>query len=453
MFQKFTEKAISAVRDAQISAIELGHRKIYPEHLLWALSKKTTELGAKILKMNHASPDKIKEALVEVLRDKEIKIPASSVLFSNRIRKVFQKADEIASENGNGFVKTEHLFYVLLCDEAGLDELYNKLYLDKEKVRDIMKKIVEKKSKQKEKHPEGFEQKEVDEKYNHILSLVKDPASATIFSKAVAKLTTSEYEILCTEQIMLSILDDESGELGETLKNAGITYEKFSERLKQVTSRLAEYEDKQIIFTPNALTALVKASETARELGSTAVRPEHVVLGILKSKKGIAYNILKDLYPNDKLSEQILRPLEKQMNETPVILRFANQEARRMGRNTVGTELILLGIMLQGSGIGYSVLKNLGITVHDLRKEIESLLGTNDEYVDKEITFTPRAKAVLELAWGLAKKEMKTKIYSEHLLEAIVSLSNSLAMKVLTNLGTDELEVKQGIRNKVQGDD
>ena len=252
---------------------------------------------------------------------------------------------------------------------------------------------------------------------------------------------------------MLSILDDESGELGETLKNAGITYEKFSERLKQVTSRLAEYEDKQIIFTPNALTALVKASETARELGSTAVRPEHVVLGILKSKKGIAYNILKDLYPNDKLSEQILRPLEKQMNETPVILRFANQEARRMGRNTVGTELILLGIMLQGSGIGYSVLKNLGITVHDLRKEIESLLGTNDEYVDKEITFTPRAKAVLELAWGLAKKEMKTKIYSEHLLEAIVSLSNSLAMKVLTNLGTDELEVKQGIRNKVQGDD
>ena len=284
-----------------------------------------------------------------------------------------------------------------------------------------------------------LEQKEVDEKYNHILSLVKDPASATIFSKAVAKLTTSEYEILGTEQIMLSILDDESGELGETLKNAGITYEKFSERLKQVTSRLAEYEDKQIIFTPNALTALVKASETARELGSTAVRPEHVVLGIL--------------YPNDKLSEQILRPLEKQMNETPVILRFANQEARRMGRNTVGTELILLGIMLQGSGIGYSVLKNLGITVHDLRKEIESLLGTNDEYVDKEITFTPRAKAVLELAWGLAKKEMKTKIYSEHLLEAIVSLSNSLAMKVLTNLGTDELEVKQGIRNKVQGDD
>jgi len=45
---------------------------------------------------------------------------------------------------------------------------------------------------------------------------------------------------------------------------------------------------------------------------------------------------------------------------------------------------------------------------------------------------------------------MKTKIYSEHLLEAIVSIHNSLAMKVLTRLGTDELEVKQGILNKIQ---
>lgn len=66
MFQKFTEKAITAVKDSQISAIQLGHKKIYPEHLLWALSKKTTELGAKILKMNHATPDRIKEAVIDI---------------------------------------------------------------------------------------------------------------------------------------------------------------------------------------------------------------------------------------------------------------------------------------------------------------------------------------------------------------------------------------------------
>ena len=165
------------------------------------------------------------------------------------------------------------------------------------------------------------------------------------------------------------------------------------------------------------------------------------------------YNILRDLSTNPELSEQILKPLEKQMNETPVILRFANQEARRMGRNTVGTELILLGIMLQGSGVGYSVLKNLGITVNDLRKVTEQILGVNEEYSDKEITFTPRAKSVLEQAWKYAKKEMKTKIYSEHLLRAIVSIPDSLAMKVLTSLGTDALEITQGINNKIHQND
>ncbi|MCR5261407.1 MAG: hypothetical protein K6C94_06165 [Candidatus Gastranaerophilales bacterium] len=450
MFQKFTEKAITAVKDAQISAIELGHNKIYPEHLLWALSKKNNELGAKILKMNHAAPDNIKEAILEVLKDKEISKPAASVVFSNRIRRVFQKAYEIAADNGNGFVKTEHLFYVLLCtDISGLDALFNILYLDSPKVKDIMRKIVEKKSKQKEKHPEADDSKESDDKYNHILSIVKDEESASVFSRAVAKLTTSEYEILGTEQIMLSILDDETGDLSDTLKHAGITTERFSEKLQQITSRLDEYEDKQIIFTPNALTALIKASDTARELGSTSVRPEHIVLGILKSKKGIAYKILNELYPNNKLEEQILRPLEKQLNETPVILRFANQEARRLGRHTVGTELILIGIMLQGSGMGYSVLKDLGITVADLRKETEQILGTNEEYVDKDISYTPRAKSALEIAWKIAKKERKTKIYSEHLLEAIVKMPDSLAMKVLSRLGTDELEVRQGIRNKM----
>ncbi|MBQ2644804.1 hypothetical protein IJG14_04430 [bacterium] len=451
MFQKFTEKAITAVKDSQISAIELGHNKIYPEHLLWALSKKTNELGAKILKMNHASSDNIKEAILEVLKDKEVSKPVTSVLFSNRIRRVFQKAYEIASENGNGFVKTEHLFYVLLCtDISGLDKLFNQLYLDSVKVREIMKKIVEKKSKQKDKHPENTETKETDDKYNHILSIVKDEESASVFSRAVAKLTTSEYEILGTEQIMLSILEDENCGLADTLKQSGITSDSFNEKLKQITSRLDEYEDKQIIFTPNALTALINASDTARELGSTSVKPEHIVLGILKSKKGIAYKILNELYPNHRLMEKILKPLEKQMNETPVILRFANQEARRLGRHTVGTELILLGIMLQGSGVGYTVLKDLGITVQDLRTVTEQILGTNEEYIDKDITYTPRAKSVLEIAWKLAKKEMKVKIYSEHLLEAIVSLPDSLAMKVLTGLGTDELEIKQGIRNKIK---
>lgn len=450
MFQNFTEKAITAVRESQISAIELGHKKIYPEHLLFALSKNNGELTSKILKMNNLSSDDIKKAIVEKLKDRELLTPVKNISFSDKIKKVFIKSSDIAKMSKTNFVRPEHLFYALLFEKiSGLDKVFEILDFNSKKASEIMRQILEKKSKQRERHPEGFEPKENDDKYNHILSLVKDPGSSEVFSRAVSKLTTSEYEILGTEQIMLSILEDMNGELAQTLNKSGINLENFSEKLKQVTSRLAEYEDKQIIFTPNALISLVWASETARELGSTSVLPEHIVLGILKAKKGIAYNILKELNTNIDLSEQILRPLEKQMNETPVILRFAKQEARRLGRNTVGTEMILLGIMLQGSGIGYSVLKNLEITVNDMRTVTENMLGSVDEYVEKEITFTPRAKSVLELAWKIAKKQMKTKIYSEHLLIAIVEHPDSLAAKVLAQLGADAVEIKQGIANNI----
>lgn len=450
MFQNFTEKSITIVQEAQNSAIELGHKKIYPEHLLWALSKRNSDLGAKILKMNRITPDDVKAAVIEKLKDKEISSPAKSVGFSDKMKKVFIKSAEIAKMSKTSFVRPEHIFYALLFTKiSGLDKVFEILNFDLKKASEMMRQVVEKKSKQRERHPEGFEPKENDDKYNHILSLVKDPGSSDVFGRAVSKLTTSEYEILGTEQIMLSILEDTEGELAETLKKSGITFDNFAEKLKQVTSRLAEYEDKQIIFTPNALISLVWASETARELGSTSVLPEHIVLGILKAKKGIAYNILQELNTNIDLSEQILRPLEKQMNETPVILRFAKQEARRLGRNTVGTELILLGIMLQGSGVGYSVLKDLGITVADMRNVTEKMLGVVDDYNEKEITFTARAKSVLELAWKIAKKQMKTKIYSEHLLIAIVEHPDSLAAKVLAQLGADAVEIKQGISNKI----
>lgn len=450
MFQKFTEKSITAVQSSLEAAMELGHDKIYPEHLLWVFSKRNSELSAKLLKMNKISPDEIKAAIIERLKDKKLSTPSKNIGFSEEIKKVFIKASEITKLSGTSFVRPEYLFYALLFTKISkLDKVFEILDFNPQKTIDMMKQIVEKKSKHKEKHPEGFEQKESDDKYNHILSLVKDPESSSVFSRAVAKLTTSEYEILGTEQIMLSILEDKDCDLSETLRKSGITLDNFIEKLKQIKSRLAEYEDKQIIFTPNALVSLVWASETARELGSTSVLPEHIVLGILKAKKGIAYNILQELNTNIELSEQILRPLEKQMNETPVILRFAKQEARRLGRNTVGTELILLGIMLQGSGVGYSVLKNLGITVADMRSETEKLLGAIDEYSEKEITFTPRAKSVLEKAWKIAKREMKTKIYSEHLLQAIVEHTDSLAAKVLAQLGADAIEIKQGIQNKL----
>ena len=138
------------------------------------------------------------------------------------------------------------------------------------------------------------------------------------------------------------------------------------------------------------------------------------------------------------------------MPQSLTILKLAKQEARRLGRNLVGTEMILLGIMSEGTGIGYKVLKDLEISLKDIRQLVENTIGYGNEYNDSEITFTRRAKRVLEVAWQKAKKYKHSRIMSEHLLYAITTEPSSVAMLVLEQSGVDAVEIRQGIMKEIE---
>lgn len=449
MFQKFTERAIQAVKNAYGAAQEWNYGTVTPEHLFWALSKDKSELGSKLLKVYKISPEKIEE----VLRARVNSVSGDAkVVFGDEIKSVFKSATETALLKGNGFVGTEHLFYALLVsDFKGFDELFEQLGLDKVKIKGIIEKLFVKPGTDVSAHPESEDSSGHDDSYERIFSAVNDPESESVFNRAVSKLTASGYEILGTEQIMQSVLEDGENEAVTVLNGFGINSSDFAKMLEKVTSRNAEYEDRQIIFTPNAMHAMLLASEAAKEQGCTTIKPEHIVLGILQSRKGIAYNIMCELCGDTtELIQKISKPAVGQLGETGLILKFAKQEAVRTERSYVGTESVLVGIMTESTGIGYRVLKELGVTVKDLREEIAKTLGEGDDYGEKEITFTPRAKLILEKAWEFAKKEKKTKIYSQHLLEAICDCPDCIASKVLSSLGVDALEIKQGIRNRTE---
>ena len=277
--------------------------------------------------------------------------------------------------------------------------------------------------------------------------LYDNEESKKVFERAVAKLSASNYEILGTEQILSSILEDQSSSLVQILAQNGVTASNFEDKLAHIQSRKSEYEGRQIIFTPNAFLMMNLALQTAKELGSSQVLPEHIILGILKAKRGVAYDILKELKIDDNnLAHSIIKPIEKQMPETLTILRLAKEEARRLGRNVVGTEMFLLGIIGEGTGVGGQVLAELEITIRDARKVVEELIGFGNEYYDKEVVFTQRAKRVLEKAWELAKKDEKSRIESAHMLLALTTEPTSLAMRALEQLGVDAVEIKEGIK-------
>lgn len=449
MFEKFTEKAINVVSASQENAKLAGATIVAPENLLLALFDEAKGISLKIFKSYDITHEKlVKEIGKYISLTGGETVQNQTLPFGDEYKEILKKALDLANKSGNPTILYEHLFLSVITDKKSNNvKILEDLGFDIYKSKSLLEKLVQKKTKRLY-HPEYDEHKsKKEDKSQETDDIFKNEAASKVFERAAAKLSTSNYEIMGTEQILSSILEDKNSELTKIFAQYGITSENFDEKLANIQSRQSEYEGRQIIFTPNAFKAMSMALETAKELGSSVVLPEHIVLGMLKTKRGIAYDILKEMkVPANDLAHSIIKPIEKQMPETLTILRLAKEEARRLGRNIVGTEMFLLGIIGEGTGIGGQVLAELEITMRDARAVVENLIGFGNEYYDKEIVFTERAKRVLETAWELAKKDHKEKIESAHMLLALTTEPNSLAMKALEQLGVDAVEIKEGVK-------
>ena len=127
------------------------------------------------------------------------------------------------------------------------------------------------------------------------------------------------------------------------------------------------------------------------------------------------------------------------------VIMLAQEEARRLGHNFVGTEQILLGLIGEGTGIGPKVLKAMGVNLKDARVEVEKIIGRGSGFVAVEIPFTPRAKRVLELSLEEARQLGHNYIGTEHLLLGLIREGEGVAARVLENLGVDLSKVKSQI--------
>ncbi|DAB25168.1 TPA: hypothetical protein CPT85_02700 [Candidatus Gastranaerophilales bacterium HUM_21] len=453
MFERFTEKAINIISMAQKEAADSKTFKIYPEHILLGVLETKSNICSRLLAYGGMNADDFREYVYKKYSDVSHEFMHTNIAFSEASQKLIKLASELAKKK-NSYIMSEHILLALiLTAESAKSELlqdFNRYGVDIEKLKQTLLKLIEKNNKKNEIHPE-LERKKDKSEYSTVQSIFKEGDAKDILERAVAKLTASHYEILGTEQIVQSILEDTNSDLTKLLNESGIDLEKYTGKLQEVSSRQAEFEEKQIIFTPNAFKTMLLAFETAKELGSASVKPEHIILGVLKAKSGIAYNIFKELHiQDDDLAHKIIKPIEKQMPETLTILRLAKREAQSMNRNIVGSEFILLGIIGEGAGIGAKVLSQLGITIKDARIEVEKVLGYGNSYTFGEVVFSDRAKKILEIAWEKAQKHKNTKIASENLLWAITQTPDSVAMQVLSNLGVDVLEVNQGILKELE---
>jgi ATP-dependent Clp protease ATP-binding subunit ClpC len=118
------------------------------------------------------------------------------------------------------------------------------------------------------------------------------------------------------------------------------------------------------------------------------------------------------------------------------VLYLATEEAKRMGHQVVGTEHILLGLLLEGEGIASKSLVGIGLDLEKIRTQIEQLVGVGTPYTGN-IGFTPRVKRVLELANEEARRQGVTYIGTEHLLLGLIMEGEGIAARVLANLNVN----------------
>jgi len=118
------------------------------------------------------------------------------------------------------------------------------------------------------------------------------------------------------------------------------------------------------------------------------------------------------------------------------VMVLAQEEARRLGHNYVGTEAILLGLTAEGEGIAAKALQAMGVSLDKVRSEVEKIIGRGDG-PQGQLQFTPRAKRVIELAFEEARLLNHPWLGTEHLLLGLVREGEGVAAQVLKNLGID----------------
>ncbi|CAN5619504.1 ATP-dependent Clp protease ATP-binding subunit [soil metagenome] len=130
---------------------------------------------------------------------------------------------------------------------------------------------------------------------------------------------------------------------------------------------------------------------------------------------------------------------------------LAQEEARMLSHNYIGTEHILLGLIHEGEGVAAKALESLGISLEAVRAQVEEIIGQGQQAPSGHIPFTPRAKKVLELSLREALQLGHNYIGTEHILLGLIREGEGVAAQVLVKLGADLNRVRQQVIQLLSG--
>jgi ATP-dependent Clp protease ATP-binding subunit ClpA len=271
---------------------------------------------------------------------------------------------------------------------------------------------------------------------------------------------TLKHNYIGTEHILLGLLREEEGLAARVLHDVGLTFEEVRAQVVTIVGQGDTVVTGQIPFTPRAKKVLELALREALSFDHQYVAPEHIVLGLVREYDGVAARVLGDLGTDaDSIRAEVIHRLgmsgpgrSAEVPQTPgarSVLRLAQDEARDLGHNHVGTEHILLGLLGEEEGGAAHVLAVLGVTIAEVRAQVAKIVVQGDDDPGDEIRLTPAASRVVELAAAEALSLGQSSISTEHLLLGLVRQDQGIAVRILLDFDVDAEKVRNEIGRRV----
>jgi ATP-dependent Clp protease ATP-binding subunit ClpA/dihydroneopterin aldolase len=278
-----------------------------------------------------------------------------------------------------------------------------------------------------------------------------------------------------TEHLLVGLIREGEGVAAQALHACGVTLDEAREGVEGIVG-YGEGDASQKPFTPRSKRVLELALREAQGLRHDHIGTEHLMLGLLAEGGGIAAAVLSGLgvEPADVRREIFgrlgrgTRPdlqdelgtlgwareaLRRSFGRYPraedrstfgkftgparKVVVLAQDEARRFNHNYIGTEHMLLGLILEEEGIAARALGVLGVDLDEVREQVESIVGYGEEATGAQAPFTPRVSRMLQQALLEAEQLDHDDVGTEHVLLGLTNETEGVAARVLRNLDVD----------------
>jgi ATP-dependent Clp protease ATP-binding subunit ClpA len=454
-FDRFNDRAKRVLALSQDEAIRFNHSYIGPEHLLLGLVREGEGVAGRVLDSLHVKLSAVRTKVEEQIGRGDSTTSPSEIVLSPVVRKIIDDAIEESRNLGHSHVATEHLLLGLIRESDGVAaKILSELGM---KLDDIRQRVMLRLDDPSLSSPlfstsaGGGPFSRFNERAKRVLALAQAEAMGL------------KHNYIGTEHLLLGLLSEGDNLAAQVLTSLGVDLAKARTAVEFIIGVGAEpTAPSDITLSPRTKKVIELAIDEARRLGHRGVGPEDILLGLLREGEGIASGVIESMGLSlKKVREQLLAVLGQpdaaaQLRGDPFVLDkgpfdllddtakrvllHAEQEAREMRHNWVGTEHVLLALLSYGAA---RTLHQLGVTQELARAAVSKAVPPRVTDVTS-VTMTTRVKTLIGKAIVLAAPQA-TRVRPHHLLLALVDDPAGLGARVLNELGVTAEQVRAAI--------